>query len=376
MVLKRNRTWIGLCLPLLLVADCTLVSQDCIRRDLTCGEAVLSLLARQANMPPSLSVLDLSNAAITSGSTKNLGPVGRGVSGTYKDVVLRFNNSGGQSLSLANVSVSPSSQFVITAQPALSVPGGTSTTMTIRYTPSAGASDTAQFSMTTNDAQNAAFSLTLGGNGVNVGTGLLVYLPFDGSLNDMSGNGFNGVYVGTAGSYTTNRHGTTGTAALIDGLGNYIQSAPASPWAWNTTFSVSLWVLTNQTNFSVLRRGHNGPFTTQFDFGFLTTNLIIFRDDFSNTGWTSTSAAASFQPGQWQHFVFVSAASNVTIYLNGVSVGTGTISGAGGPGGGSGVLDFGSGLQLNPVGGSLDDVRIYNGVALTAAQVQALYNQD
>ncbi len=358
---------------LLLLAQCMLVSQDCLNRDLSCGEGVLGILARQANIPASLSVLDLTNGAMASGSTKNVGSVGRGVGGTYKDVTLRLSNSGGQSLSITNVTVTPSSQFTITAAPASIVPGGTSTTMTIRYIPSAAASDTAQFSMTTNDSQNAVFSLTLDGTGVSVGAGLFVYFPFDGNINDLSGNGFNAGYVGPAAGFTTGRHGTAGTAALLDGSGNYIQSNPGSPWAWNSTFSISAWVLTNQTDFSIMRRNHNGFNTTSFDFGIKPGTMQVWRDA-QSVVWMNITAPVSYQSGQWQHLAFVSSAANVTFYFNGVNVGTGVITGS--PGFGSPVIDFGAVWQFNLLNGALDDVRVYNGVAITAAQVQALYNQD
>ena len=362
---------------LFLLARCTLAEVSC-PEDLSCGPFATrtAFVLRFLDRPPSLLVTDIKNAQLSSGSGLGLGSVGRGSGGTYKDLTLRLTNAGGRVLSIQSVTVSPNTQFSVIASPASALTGGASTTLQVRFVPSAAASDAAELTITTNDTHNQAFSLSLNGAGVDVGTGLSIYYPLDGNLNDMSGNVLNGIPVGTI-AYVAGRTGQPGTAAALDGTGtNYFQATVAPGWAWNTTYSISVWVLTSQTNFALLHRTFTGLCTTQLEFGFATSMYQINRDSFTCGGWVGTNIAGGSQPGQWQHIAYVSNAGNVTVYLNGNLVGSGTISNVNAPAAGSNTMSFGFGVFMAHLLGSMDDVRVYNATAINPAQVQALYNQE
>ncbi len=70
---------------------------------------------------------------------------------------------------------------------------------------------------------------------INLGQGLIMYLPLDGNANDASGNGNNGIVNGPI--PTTNQAGTPNTAYSFNGNGDFI-SIPHNPSQLVTSFSL------------------------------------------------------------------------------------------------------------------------------------------
>lgn len=350
---------------------CQPLDVACASTDLICNASLLAL----RSSPPSL-VVSISGTPLASGDTLAYGPVGFGASGTYKQRSFELRNTGAQTLLInGTIEVATSSGFTITSPPVSTIPGGDSAGVTVRYVAVAASTDAATLAIPSNDSVNPRFTVNLNGSGVGVGTGLTVYFSLDGNLSDQSGNGFNGTPQGSL-SYTGGRGGVPGTALVMDGGGaNYFQATFAPGWAFNATFSVSAWVRTSAA-FSILSRGFTGVGTTQFDFGHSAPNYVVSRDSFSAGGWVQTTIPGTHGFGEWQHIAFVSTAGNVSLYRNGAQVGSGMISAANTPGAGSTTVNFGQGILLPNLTGTLDDVRIYNTTALSPAQVQALYNQD
>src|ERR1039457_6976406 len=71
--------------------------------------------------------------------------------------------------------------------------------------------------------------------------GLVAYYPFSGNANDASGNGHNGVVIGTSISPTTNQLGVL-NRALHFGGGSYISVTP-TPFNVNSNWTISLWCI-------------------------------------------------------------------------------------------------------------------------------------
>lgn len=123
---------------------------------------------------PEISVLT-TTSEIQSGNTV---VVGSAQFGANVDRVIRIRNQGTQTLNLSSLSL-PSGPFSI-----LSAPGSTalalgeSTTFTVRYSPTGGGVQTRVLTINSNDANEAAFTITLSGTGPNV-TGK-VFEDYDG----------------------------------------------------------------------------------------------------------------------------------------------------------------------------------------------------
>lgn len=323
---------------------------------------------------PALNVL-LSQASLVSGDTIPFGPVGSGTGGTYKELVFTILNSGLKSLAISSVSIVPTGNYTVQTALPLDVGILSQAPLIVRYTPTANLAASAILTITNNDTTNSSFVLNLNGNGVDVGTGLTAYYPLNGNFNDSSGNGSNGTPVGSM-SFTTDRAGLPGAAAFDGSGSNYIQSTLSTGWTYNSTFSLCAWVQSSQSSFSLLARPQFGLNTAQLEFGYNSPNFQISRDDFSNTGWTFTTIAGSSAVGQWQHLAYVSNGGNVSVYLNGVFVGSSALSNNGFPANSNPILLFGFGFFLLPLSGAMDDVHIYDTTALSPAQVLALYNQN
>ena len=324
--------------------------------------------------PAVLSVTNSAGATIASGSTVTFGSVGMGAGGSTKTLTFRIVNSGDSELKISSIDLVPATTFSVLGATSFAVSGNNSSEVKIRYTP-ATASDGATVTFTSN-AGNASFNLT--GGGTNVGTGLSFWLKLNGNMLDSSGLGNNGAAVGTGITYGPDRNGNAGSAGVFDGTGqggNYVAVNLGSGWAWNSTYSMSAWVRTaNASGASLLARQQTGVGSARLDFGYYPGNYRVSRDAFSAGGWATVDMPATIEVDVWTHLVFVSNAGNITVYRNGISVGTGVV--AGSPTAGSNSVDIGVGILLPSLIGSLADMHVYNATALTAMQAQALYNQD
>ncbi|WP_298147193.1 choice-of-anchor D domain-containing protein [Flavobacterium sp.] len=115
-----------------------------------------------------------------------------------------IENSGTANLTLGAITITGanSSEFVVATAPAATVVPGGSTSVVIRFTPTAVGTRTANFSIVTNDADENPFSFDLAGTG---GTGVTPEI-------DIVGNGVS-ILDGASGTTTTN-HTNFGTALI------------------------------------------------------------------------------------------------------------------------------------------------------------------
>lgn len=324
--------------------------------------------------PASLSVTDANGAQIISGATIAFGNTGMGAGGSTKTIVLKMQNSGAADLIVSDILISPATNFTVLGSTSFTINGNTSLDVNVRYSPTT-ISDSSVMTVTSN---GGTLVLNLNGSGVNVNSGLTFWLKLNGNILDSSGNANHGVVVGTGISYGADRVGNANGAGVFDGTGqggNYVAVNAGSGWAWNSTYTISAWVRTaNAPGASLLARQQTGVGSARLDFGFNSGNYRVSRDDFSASGWATVDIPATIGVDVWTHLVFVSNAGNVTVYRNGTSVGSGSI--AGSPTAGSNTVDIGVGILVPSLLGSMADVHVYNATAITAVQVQALYNQD
>ncbi len=222
--------------------------------------------------------------------------------------------------------------------------------------------------------------------------GLVAYYPFSGNANDMSGNGYNGILNGP--TLTSDRFGNPNSAYGFDGVNDYIiLNNYVTNFNFQQPASISLWVETKydipqtvyslgdgttQTYFSGISIGNN---TT----GTLTNELIIAGSQVTGsdkyiTGFETTNRDLLINTG-WHHLVVLFDNVSTKIYLdntllplnctwgiNNGHYGNLTIAGS---------MIFGA-RYANGYGGflngSLDDIRVYNGV-LTPTEITALYQE-
>jgi hypothetical protein len=229
---------------------------------------------------------------------------------------------------------------------------------------------------------NVAHSNTATNTGIN--SGLVGYWTFDGpSINwrtnvvsDMSGKGDAGTLVNmsTSSSPVAGKIGqamkfNSGSAQEVS-----LGTAPAPlVFAYNQPFTIALWAKpsasvgsgTFDRLFSIA--GSAGTFEY-----FIMANNNTFSFNVGKNGTGDISVSSAFALGQWYHIVGVYDGTNVTLYINGIKIGSsaytfGALSSSGGA-----VTIGGAGGTNTVFNGTIDDVRVYNRV-LSIQEVQELY---
>ncbi len=205
---------------------------------------------------------------------------------------------------------------------------------------------------------------------VNLKSGLVAYYPFNGSANDESGNGNNGVVHGA--TLTTDRFGNANSSYSFNGTDNWIDCGNNSSLNTGNEISVSLWYnanVLNNSNTLIARWGcfHEHLYPDQIAARYFTTN----ENQIGNIPFPTTL-------NQWIYLTWTIDNTSVTFFRNGVQVATykktGTLSVIS-----KNHLSIGCLLDWTPgqsylFNGKIDDVRIYNRV-INAQEIQALYKE-
>ena len=208
------------------------------------------------------------------------------------------------------------------------VPGATSSAITVRIYPDATGSYAATDTYGQHNAYASAFAM---------------YLPLDGSslldrtANDVDGTAQGGFTYGT---------GKVGGAGSMDGTGDYASFTDPS-WS-HASWTISAWVNNSKTSAQpvIMRLGSHA-------FQIITNGsanwTVRYYNGTSNFDWTTSSSAST-----WTHLAITKTGSTATLYINGVSDGTKTIS-VNLPG----ILRVGSysGGTQNDWGGLLDEIK-------------------
>jgi len=216
-------------------------------------------------------------------------------------------------------------------------------------------------------------------------SGLMLYLPFNGTLIDSSGNGNNGTSSGAI--YTTDKWGNPNNAYLFNGRDNYITVLNSPTINPVNQLTITMWLRVDsiQSNYMpILCKG--GPVYGYFnnrEYGVWTkNNITLWFPQFKSAGDSAgmhelDSDHHSYAIGQWNFFVFIVDRVNhrMQIYTDGVLT--------------EETSDSYSSFNVNsyplivgwseeylfehtPLRGAMDNLRIYNR-ALTPGQIQLLY---
>jgi Concanavalin A-like lectin/glucanases superfamily/SPRY domain len=213
---------------------------------------------------------------------------------------------------------------------------------------------------------------TVKGTGTRTDTNsasIVLALPMDGANNGTSFGDQSAVIKGSGSAKTVTVNGNAktstaqskfyGSSGLFDGTGDFLDITPTTDFALPSDFTIEAWaynpVLGNLAIFSI------GSYTTGLYFrigeGVDSTRATVYI----NSSQIALSASGSVKAAQWNHFAVVRSGSAVNIYVNGVSIASGTSSYSI-PAATTyvGRAVHSTGEDMN---GYVQDVRVYKGVA-------------
>ncbi|RPI04657.1 MAG: hypothetical protein EHM64_09290 [Ignavibacteriae bacterium] len=211
----------------------------------------------------------------------------------------------------------------------------------------------------------------------------IAYYPFNGNVNDESGNGNNGINNGA--SLTTDRFGNTGKAYSFNGSNNDIRVPNSNILNFGVgDFSFSLWIFKNADQYNGILSKDNFDNNTIYN-GIHFSEWPDISNERNGIGFNTRNTANSleaearypisnFANATWYHIVGQRKANILYLYVNGILCKT---MAEPAPIDVSTNVDmwFGS-LHGNQqyLDGKLDDIRIYNR-ALSATEVDVLYHE-
>jgi len=171
-----------------------------------------------------------------------------------------------------------------------------------------------------------------------------------------------GAYSATI-SATTTALTPPGNALAFDGNSDEVRTSNTAPAFGTGDFTLEAWVRTNTTNTdAVLAIGAIGGGNDYW---------LGLRNGYAGVSASGTeciSTSARINDNRWHHLSGTRAGGVLTVYVDGVAVGTRTNALNANPSGVLGIGSFGNSTYFWP--GSLDEVRVWN-VARTQAQLQA-----
>lgn len=206
---------------------------------------------------------------------------------------------------------------------------------------------------------------------------LRAWWSFSGNTNDQSGNGNN--LTNNGATLSTDRNSNANTAYLFDGTDDLMTLlAPSFAFGQDSAYSMSFWTYFNNLNGGWVfghgliqgAGGGTGKFC-QF-FSASSSGGIQWRTNKQGSPWFI--ATASYGINTWDHWVCVYDNKVMTVYKNGVSVGTQNFTDSGTQ---TATMPFRISTNLTGSGshfpGKIDDFGVWNR-ALTQSEITDLYN--
>ena len=214
------------------------------------------------------------------------------------------------------------------------------------------------------------FSFGFFGNAIaDLNNGLVAYYPFNGSVNDESGNGNHGDNNGA--TLADDRQGNADSAYSFDGVNDYIYFNFDT--SNDNTFSWSFWLKDESRNSSIRRwlTTTNGRFSN---------NTVGLREENGRTRLIAGSLSPDELPdwkkdGKWHFFSIVSNGLKTEVYFDGNIIAT--VEKSVNPEFGLFVGGYYTGNSSRPeyTKGLIDDIRIYNR-SLSESEIKELYSTN
>jgi hypothetical protein len=160
---------------------------------------------------------------------------------------------------------------------------------------------------------------------------------------------------------------TNGGSGYFDGTSDTLSLANNAAFSFDANFTIEAWIYLTSSSSRQDFIGNYISSTNGWGIGTSVTNAgdVVFY--VGNTA-VATTAGSVWVPNSWNHIAVVRSSTTVTVYVNGVSRATGTLSGTVNNGnnlfvGATGTTTTGT-SQL-PITGYLSNVRIVKGTAVT-----------
>ena len=199
---------------------------------------------------------------------------------------------------------------------------------------------------------------------------IVLAVPMDGTSGGTSFSDQSATIKGSGSAKTITVNGNTvtstsqskfyGSSGYFDGSGDYLTLANNSDFDFGSgNYTLEVWVYPTDvsTTRNVLSRSFNGGTGNYSGFILSTSN---FLETTTQTAWDVT-ISKTLTANTWQHLAVVRNSNTWTYYINGVSVGTATVSGSVPTG--PGDVQIGRRDGQGEFQGYMSDVRIYKGVA-------------
>ena len=196
--------------------------------------------------------------------------------------------------------------------------------------------------------------------------GLVAYYPFNGNADDESGNGYDGLLIGS--TAIPDRFGNPSSAFQFDGLDDHILVSDFPHL--DTSFTCSVWIFTER---SIDQRqtfiGHGGVPDMTWSFSYFYWGVHRYWDirDRTNGQWQVDFDAVS----SWTHFVVIYDVWALLLYVDGAPLDSVWV---------TTPLEHGATqmLHIGELGwafeGAIDDIRIYDR-ALSESEISDLFRE-
>jgi pimeloyl-ACP methyl ester carboxylesterase len=205
-------------------------------------------------------------------------------------------------------------------------------------------------------------------------TGLVVYFPFSGNTNDLSGNNNNGILHGA--QLTEDRKGNPNSAYLFNGSSDYIEIPYNQSLDLTDEISISCWI--SCADLSLSQRIFDKTTVSQSDAYMVDIHpshrLRFIVANPLPGAYQSQSNDVLTQNNSWYHIVVTYDKSNVRFYFNGVIDTVNPVTGSSTLNSNPIRIGANSLLNGNWFTGKIDDIRLYNR-ALNDNEVLSLYNE-
>ena len=281
--------------------------------------------------------------------------------GSSRDLQFRVENTGGGTLG-GSASV-PSGPFSMAGTASYSLTAGQTHDVTVRYTPPSVASHSDTVTFTGGGGTTRSVS----GSGYESGD-LIAHYPFDGNVQDASGNGNHGTVHGA--TLAADRDGSPNSAYSFDGDNDYID---VSTLNLGTAFSLCAWVQFDSPR-SPYVDAH--AMFSAFPNGGACSEVYIHTDnsDRLKVGGAGAATPGTVNGSSWCHVAVTYDAGTCRLYVNGAEENqTSTASQAGYLNTiGAHQPTAGSIGDREPWNGLIDEVRVY-GRVLSASEVHDLW---
>ena len=176
-------------------------------------------------------------------------------------------------------------------------------------------------------------------------------------------------------------HPLTNTSSLLfDGTDDYVESSASSAIVTGNNVTYVAWVNVNDTDVGYIMQSQKGAGSSSLAL-VVNQNSSLSQADgrinaivWSGSAHGKVEANPNLDTAGWTHVALTTSSSAQVIYVNGVSIATGSLTFASAASSAAHQIGRTGGSGGNYIGAYLDEVAVFNAV-LSASQVLKIYNE-